>query len=100
MTVETLKFSQVGNRYNVPRGTKFFRVKVKPLTNSKELKEAKEKSANMSQSETAGPSSISEHPTSDAAASWSLPVTPLKQSPTDADKTQQNEMEASMESNR
>lgn len=91
---------KVGNRYNVPKGTKFFRVKVKPLSNLKELKEVKEKEkSHMSQSETAGPS-VSEQPVSDNAASWSLPVTPLKQSPVEADQTQKSEMEASTESSR
>ncbi|KAF5307853.1 hypothetical protein FQR65_LT06585 [Abscondita terminalis] len=68
---------KVGNRYNVPIGTKFFRVKVKPFSYAKELKENKEKSQ-MSQSEIAGPSAI-EHSVTDATVSWSSPATPIKQ---------------------
>ncbi|KAK4880673.1 hypothetical protein RN001_008819 [Aquatica leii] len=70
---------KVGNRYNVPIGTKFFRVKVKPYSFAKELKENKEKSQ-MSQSEIAGPSAI-EHSVTDTTVSWSSPATPIKHSP-------------------
>ncbi|KAF5305192.1 hypothetical protein FQA39_LY09280 [Lamprigera yunnana] len=67
-----------GNRYNVPIGTKFFRVKVKPF--SKEVKEESKENLQMSQSEIAGPSTV-EHRVADSIVSWSSPATPIKQSP-------------------
>ncbi|KAK5646238.1 hypothetical protein RI129_004702 [Pyrocoelia pectoralis] len=74
---------KVGNRYNVPIGTKFFRVKVKPISNLKEIREGAKEKPQMSQSEIAGPS-CTESNLVDTAVSWSSPATPVKQSPDDA----------------
>lgn len=92
----------MGNRYNVPVGTKFFRVKVRPLINLKEskeeIREGREKSC-MAMSETSR-LTILERTLTEAASSSSLPVTPSKQSPVDSDKLQADDLNASVQSAR
>ncbi|KAB0797111.1 hypothetical protein PPYR_08105 [Photinus pyralis] len=86
---------KVGNRYNVPIGTKFFRVKVKPIPNLKEVREGAKEKSQMSQSEIAGPSTSTEPNLVNTAVSWSSPATPVKQSPDEARSDHNNTMEAS-----
>lgn len=78
---------KVGNRYNIPRGTKFFRLKVKPLYKEAKAVQDVERVSHMSQSESAACSGAT---VVSPAISRSLPSSPTK-----AEDEAKGEMEAS-----